>query len=328
MTISVLLDPTQMPNQTQPQATFDLNMANFLANLPSFGSQANALAANLNSIAAGGAYAIPYTFSGSFVKTGTGGYWISPGNGYLYFDDTDSRGGQTATVLASIFSSTSSSKAYVRVCAQNDPSRWIIYSANTSYVHGGASPNSGAVGAVYLDSAGNLVEGESVLVFIDRVGDKGDAGSLTNVMHVRDQKASGTLGGSSVSGTQTRTLNTTVLNTISGASLSGNQVTLPAGTYRFNAVAMAYGSVGGHQLSLYSITGSAVLVYGNTMYHSSTAAMDGAALISKAQVTLAATTVIELRHWISAAVTSSGLGYPSGSPQGEVFAEMFIEKVS
>jgi len=55
-----------------------------------------------------------------------------------------------------------------------------------------------------------------------------------------DQKADGTDGGTFTSGAwQTRVLNTTSHNTITGASLSANQITLPAGTYHISIVAAA-----------------------------------------------------------------------------------------
>ncbi len=48
-------------------------------------------------------------------------------------------------------------------------------------------------------------------------GGGGSGSANVQVMHVQDQKATTVEGGSSVSGTQTRTLNTVVSNTIEGA---------------------------------------------------------------------------------------------------------------
>ena len=54
----------------------------------------------------------------------------------------------------------------------------------------------------------------------------------TNLFHAQDQKTVGTSGGTSVVDSwTTRVLNTVLVNNISGASLSSNQVTLPAGIY-------------------------------------------------------------------------------------------------
>ena len=57
------------------------------------------------------------------------------------------------------------------------------------------------------------------------------AWSSPPTMIVEDQKTSGTDGGTSSTSRSTRDLNTVVHNGISGASRSGNQIVLPAGTY-------------------------------------------------------------------------------------------------
>ena len=64
--------------------------------------------------------------------------------------------------------------------------------------------------------------------------------SAPATMIVRDQKANGTQGGDSVSGANTRVLNTVQKNNINGASLASNQVTLPAGDYEIDATAPAF----------------------------------------------------------------------------------------
>ena len=62
----------------------------------------------------------------------------------------------------------------------------------------------------------------------------------SQLFHVRDEKSSGTSGGNFSSGSYvTRTLNTSLTNEISGASLSSNQITLPSGTYYIQASCMA-----------------------------------------------------------------------------------------
>ena len=89
------------------------------------------------------------------------------------------------------------------------------------------SPTGGDKGAGSVNATGLYVNGQPVA----------DGFSL-NFAHFREQQPSGT---SSADGSVTggawnrRTLNTTVFNSILGCSLSGSQVTLPAGTYYFNA---------------------------------------------------------------------------------------------
>ena len=58
----------------------------------------------------------------------------------------------------------------------------------------------------------------------------------SGVIHVQDQKPAGTSGGAFAAGAwQVRDLNAVVANSISGASLSGNRITLPAGKYVVSA---------------------------------------------------------------------------------------------
>ena len=62
-----------------------------------------------------------------------------------------------------------------------------------------------------------------------------------NFLHIQDQKPQGTNGGTFTAGAwRTRDLNTVLTNTISGASLAANQITLPAGKYYVEASAPAY----------------------------------------------------------------------------------------
>jgi hypothetical protein len=64
--------------------------------------------------------------------------------------------------------------------------------------------------------------------------------SANAMMHIQDQKPSGTHGGTNTTGSYvSRTLNTVLRNTITGASLTSNSVTLPAGTYYLDASAPA-----------------------------------------------------------------------------------------
>ena len=53
------------------------------------------------------------------------------------------------------------------------------------------------------------------------------------ILIVEDQELSGTDGGASIAGVNTRVLNTVVYNGITGASLATNQPILPAGTFLF-----------------------------------------------------------------------------------------------
>lgn len=144
------------------------------------------------------------------------------------------------------------------------------------------------------------------------------------LLHVQDQKTSGTNGGSSIAGTQTRVLNTVLTNEIPGASLSSNQITLPAGTYMFRASCSGF-SGSDHRALIYNVTGAAEVLIGISQ--------EGIAGASKepyveGRVTLAATSLVELRHYTATAVATNGLGDPVNDGRVEIYADVQIEKVN
>lgn len=142
-------------------------------------------------------------------------------------------------------------------------------------------------------------------------------------MLVRDERASGTNGGASVVGNQTRTLNTVSANTIAGAALTGNQITLPAGTYRITARSPTV-SVNVTQAYLHNVTANAVIARGSSENGMSGATGDPCSVASvvTCRVTLAALTAIELRQYCGEA-NANGLGVPAS--QGvEVYSTVEI----
>lgn len=142
-------------------------------------------------------------------------------------------------------------------------------------------------------------------------------------MQVREQQASGTHGGASTASTfHTRTLNTVVVNTIRGASLAANIVTLVAGTYYIEALAPAKTS-NLAKLSVYNDTDAVDLLVGTNA---------GSGLMTtdscSGQIVLTSTKGIKLRHWIGATVATDGLGGATSNGQVEVYASMRIWKVA
>ena len=151
----------------------------------------------------------------------------------------------------------------------------------------------------------------------------GGGGGAPNVFHVQDQKASGTSAGSSVVGNNIRVFNTSIRNTIVGASLAANQLTFAAVTYEIMASAPML-RVKRHQVSLYDVTAAATLLLGNTAFCVSS---DNSTTDStlNGQIVLAVTTVLELRHWAQLARSTFGLGLGnSTNPAPSVFADMYI----
>jgi len=149
-----------------------------------------------------------------------------------------------------------------------------------------------------------------------------------NMIVLRDEKSSGTSGGTFTSGAwQTRDLNTVSSNGITGASLASNRVTLPAGTYEVDARAPAL-RVSHHKARLRNITDGSNILIGTTMVSE----QGGAIVQNESRVqglfTLAAEAVIELQHRCETSFATEGFGTASGFGVTEVYTTMIIRKVS
>lgn len=145
-------------------------------------------------------------------------------------------------------------------------------------------------------------------------------------MHVREEQPPGTAGGAAHGDVEyQRTLNTVVTNTIAGASLSENKITLPAGRYHIHAVASATTSV--HQSKVVSVSGDTVNMIGMAMASSSPSTTSSDDV--KGVVTLAQETVIKLvtRHGtVGGVATANDLGRPQ-SKYVEIYSEVEIWKL-
>lgn len=153
------------------------------------------------------------------------------------------------------------------------------------------------------------------------------------MFYAQDQKPSGTDGGTFTSGAwRTRTLNTEIVNTITGASLASNQITLPAGTFRITATAPAH-NVNKHKAIITGISGDTGTLllgtsenttdgYTSTLLPTTTRSMiDGV-------LTLTQATVIELQHRCENSSTGYGFGSASGFGVPEVYSSIVIEQLA
>lgn len=217
--------------------------------------------------------------------------------------------------------------ANINVIFPGSPTRsWILINNTTGSYTITAKLSSG-VGVVIQQgyTLPVLTDGSSVM--LTKTDPTGLALGL-GYMQVRDEKSSGTAGGSSVVGAQTRTLNTVSANTISGASLASNQITLPAGTYRIRALAPSV-NVNMSRAYIYNVTDAVNLILGCS--NNGTNTSNGDAVTSFCEVsgrfTLAAQKVIELRMYCSEVSATSGLG--TAISQGtEVYSTVEIIKES
>lgn len=147
--------------------------------------------------------------------------------------------------------------------------------------------------------------------FDDLPGASGIAGVFDAYLLYVDEKAQATDGGTFTSGSwQTRDLTTEKCDTANIGSLSGNAVTLPAGTYRCDIRAPAY-HVTEHKARLYNVTGAASLVEGGPM--PAYASDNGASHSFVVGVfTLGVESAVRVEHYCTVTCATYGLGVALG----------------
>ncbi len=147
------------------------------------------------------------------------------------------------------------------------------------------------------------------------------------LLHVRDEKGASDHGGTFTSGSfQTRTLNTSLTNEISGASLSSNQITLPSGTYYINASAPAY-SVNRHTIKLRNITDSTDTLLGTSSYAEGSTSVANIAMVT-GRFTISAQKTFEIQHRCQTTSATLGFGVAKDMSETNVYTDVQIWKVA
>ena len=136
-------------------------------------------------------------------------------------------------------------------------------------------------------------------------------GGGSDYIHIRDEKAQTTPGGTFTSGAwRTRDLNVEVSDDGEHASLASNQITLAAGTYVIQASAPAF-YVGYQQAALYNVTDAAYTMYGTSEFARGTTGGDSNRSFLSGQFTIADSKVFEIRHQCGSTNVNQGFGVPS-----------------
>jgi hypothetical protein len=141
------------------------------------------------------------------------------------------------------------------------------------------------------------------------------------LLHLQDQQTAGTGGGASSVGLQTRVLNTTVTNEISGASLAANTITLPAGTFYIEASSPGFNTF--HQILLRNVTDSSNVMMGTSMFSNASAVTTS---VLRGRFTIASAKTFQIWHYTNTA-TGSGLGVAVGAST-EIYSDVRIWKTA
>jgi hypothetical protein len=150
--------------------------------------------------------------------------------------------------------------------------------------------------------------------------------SITSAIF-NETQASGTNGGSSTATTFIkRTLNTTVVNNITGCSLASSVITLAAGSYIVTASAPSYES-SFFRIRLQNTSDGTTAALGTSEYElSSTVQTRG---IVSGFFTITGNKNFELQHYVLTARANLGFGNPTSiASVSEVYATIQIDKVA
>lgn len=143
---------------------------------------------------------------------------------------------------------------------------------------------------------------------------------------LRDEKASGTNGGSAAATTwNARDLNTEVSDIKSIVTISSNQFVPIAGVYKITVNANVHQGVGLNRLRLYNVTGASAVSYG---LNSRGPAVNQSTFASLMTIfTANGTDAYRIDHYTSSAQATNGLGFPLSLGVNEVYMEISLEKI-
>lgn len=144
---------------------------------------------------------------------------------------------------------------------------------------------------------------------------------------LRDEKASGTDGGSASAGINIRNISVAKINTASFV-LTATRFTLPAGTWWVYFSAPAF-QVSNHKATLYDVTSAAIVEVGSTDYSSSGALYATTRSSGWAYITNTVSMTIELQHYTQSARVNTGLGIATSMAGAlEVYSEVMVWQVA
>ena len=143
-----------------------------------------------------------------------------------------------------------------------------------------------------------------------------------------ETQAGTTNGGTVVAATFTkRTLNTTIVNEITGCSIASSVITLPAGTYLVNASSPYY-RIDAAIIRLRNTTDSTNAIVGTSEYVL-TSVFAQVKCFLQGQFTITASKNFEVQYWAETnSGSTGGLGVSNNAGIGQVYTSIQIQKVA
>ena len=174
------LTPPPVAPTTSDPSTFDARGDAHLAWQAVNVAEENILLASLSSIAAGGGFSLPYTFSSTTNSDpGPGGIRLSSAtqnaSTILRVDLISALGADVTAMLDSFDDSTSAVKGQVRMVKVADPTKWLSFNLTGTADPGGY--RNFTVAHVSGSAASPFTNGDELVLFFTRTGDKGDTGT-------------------------------------------------------------------------------------------------------------------------------------------------------
>jgi hypothetical protein len=151
----------------------------------------------------------------------------------------------------------------------------------------------------------------------------------TQLLHVRDEKANGTDGGTSTAAAWTKhTLDDVKSNEISGASQASSVVTLPVGTYYIDAWA-ALNRSNGAKLRWRNTSDGTTAVVGANGHETSGGQYTQVSIPLRGRFTVSGGSKnFELQYFVEAGLATTGLGFAVTSGEVEIYGEAMIWKIA
>lgn len=148
-----------------------------------------------------------------------------------------------------------------------------------------------------------------------------------DIVQVRDEKASGSGGGTAATGAWTKhTINTESIDTGNKCAIASSVITLQPGTYEIAGWA-TFWAVANVRLRLQNTSDATTAALGGSAYFQAGGSASGIAPIS-GRFTITTAKNFEVQYYASGTTSTSDLGSGAGVGVVEVFADIYFRKVA